>query len=76
VDGGFPQLFNWTVPDHTIHEQCVLRLRYNISTNDLGPAESANFLSSYSVQSSSYLNATLNEYRQPTNRFPALVDVW
>jgi hypothetical protein len=32
--GGFMASFNWTVPDTLIHERCVLRLRYNISTGD------------------------------------------
>ncbi|XP_078594983.1 protein DD3-3-like [Branchiostoma floridae x Branchiostoma japonicum] len=31
--GGYPALFNWTIPDLD-HEKCVLRIRYNISTGD------------------------------------------
>eukprot|EP01100_Stratorugosa_tubuloviscum_P001847 TRINITY_DN1420_c0_g1_i1.p1 TRINITY_DN1420_c0_g1~~TRINITY_DN1420_c0_g1_i1.p1 ORF type:complete len:608 (+),score=310.00 TRINITY_DN1420_c0_g1_i1:76-1899(+) len=34
--GGQPHLFNWTIPND-LHEQCVLRLRYNISTADYDP---------------------------------------
>ena len=25
---GFPNTYNWTIPHHTIHKNCVLRLRY------------------------------------------------
>lgn len=32
--GGHPNVYNWTIPNNINHEQCVLRLRYNISTND------------------------------------------
>ncbi|XP_065674333.1 protein DD3-3 isoform X2 [Hydra vulgaris] len=31
--GGFPTTYNWTIPSD-INENCVLRLRYNISTGD------------------------------------------
>ncbi|XP_047146467.1 protein DD3-3 isoform X1 [Hydra vulgaris] len=31
--GGFANTYNWTIPND-IHENCVLRLRYNISTGD------------------------------------------
>lgn len=31
--GGFPNHYNWTVPED-IHESCVLRIRYNISTGE------------------------------------------
>jgi hypothetical protein len=34
VEGGTFTGFNWTVPDF-IHEQCVVRVRYNISTGDI-----------------------------------------
>jgi len=34
VDGGQTAFYDWTIPNH-IHEQCVLRVRYNISTNDI-----------------------------------------
>lgn len=30
---GFPNYYNWTIPNH-VHEHCVLRMRYNISTAD------------------------------------------
>ena len=30
---GFANTYNWTIPDH-VHDNCVLRLRYNISTGD------------------------------------------
>lgn len=32
---GFPNTYNWTIPEHTIHKNCVLRLRYNITTAEL-----------------------------------------
>jgi len=38
---GFANSFNWTVPDHTIHENCVLRFRYNISTGEYPPWDSS-----------------------------------
>lgn len=31
--GGQPLVYNWTVPN-TVHENCVMRIRYNISTGD------------------------------------------
>ncbi|XP_013398503.1 protein DD3-3-like [Lingula anatina] len=31
--GGYPNLYNWTIPEIN-HDTCVLRIRYNISTND------------------------------------------
>ena len=34
VAGGFPQMYNWTIPADANFERCVLRLRYNISTGD------------------------------------------
>ncbi|XP_066925850.1 protein DD3-3-like [Clytia hemisphaerica] len=35
--GGFPNTFNWTIPND-INDNCALRLRYNISTGEF-PAE-------------------------------------
>ncbi|XP_006822467.2 protein DD3-3-like [Saccoglossus kowalevskii] len=32
--GGYPNVYNWTIPDDIIHEHCVLRMRYNISTGE------------------------------------------
>jgi len=32
--GGFPNTYMWKVPNNIAHEKCVLRMRYNISTND------------------------------------------
>lgn len=32
--GGHPLVYNWTIPNNINHEQCVMRIRYNISTND------------------------------------------
>lgn len=34
IEGGSWTGFNWTTPDY-IHEQCAIRIRYNISTNDM-----------------------------------------
>jgi len=31
---GYPNSFNWTVPNHTLSDNCVLRLRYNITTGE------------------------------------------
>jgi len=30
---GFPNTYNWTIPNH-FHDQCTLRIRYNISTGE------------------------------------------
>ncbi|KAK2182718.1 hypothetical protein NP493_340g02084 [Ridgeia piscesae] len=39
--GGHPNMFNWTLPE--LHEdRCVLRIRYNISTNDYADADASN----------------------------------
>lgn len=32
---GFPNTYNWTVPDTLLHKNCVLRLRYNITSGEL-----------------------------------------
>ncbi|XP_071142451.1 protein DD3-3-like isoform X1 [Mytilus edulis] len=32
--GGQPLVYNWTIPNTLNHEQCVMRMRYNISTGD------------------------------------------
>ncbi|XP_005096259.1 protein DD3-3 [Aplysia californica] len=32
--GGYPNMFNWTIPNNVEHENCILRIRYNISTSD------------------------------------------
>ncbi|RDD42900.1 Protein DD3-3 [Trichoplax sp. H2] len=31
--GGYPMMYNWTIPND-FHENCVLRMRYNISTKE------------------------------------------
>lgn len=38
---GFANSYNWTVPEHTLHENCVLRFRYNISTGEYPPWDSS-----------------------------------
>ena len=38
--GGFPNTYNWTIPDD-VNENCVLRLRYNISTGEFPTNTSA-----------------------------------
>ena len=38
--GGYPVNFNWTVPEHAIAERCVLRIRYNMTSNDFEGFES------------------------------------
>jgi len=30
--GGYPNLFNWTIPASAVGEKCAMRIRYNIST--------------------------------------------
>ena len=37
---GYPNYYNWTIPDR-VHEHCVLRIRYNISTGDYRDWEGA-----------------------------------
>ncbi|GFO01893.1 protein dd3-3-like [Plakobranchus ocellatus] len=32
--GGHLPMFNWTIPNHIQHENCVIRIRYHISTSD------------------------------------------
>ena len=32
--GGFPLMFNWTIPNDMEHEHCVFRIRYNITSGD------------------------------------------
>jgi hypothetical protein len=74
---GFPLHYNMTFPEGLVHDQCVLRLRYNISTSDLGESsDTANFLSATSIQASTYVNSTVSTNRQPANQHPALNDVW
>eukprot|EP01137_Pigoraptor_chileana_P029784 Opistho-2@15443 len=34
VAGGYPALYNWTIPADIVAEKCVFRVRYNISTAD------------------------------------------
>lgn len=34
---GYPNNFNWTIPTWLEGKKCVLRIRYNISTNDYDP---------------------------------------
>lgn len=31
---GYPVSYNWTLPSHAVHERCVFRLRYNVTTLD------------------------------------------
>lgn len=45
--GGFPNMFNWTIPN-TPHEHCALRIRYNISTGDYD-AWNGNYSSSVDI---------------------------
>ncbi len=33
--GAYPPIYNWTIPNN-VNENCVFRIRYNISTNDYG----------------------------------------
>lgn len=44
VEGGHASTWNWTMPSDFIHEQCVMRLRYNISTGDLPHFDNAETL--------------------------------
>jgi len=39
IDGN-PPVFNWTLPEVSSSQTCVLRIRYNISTNDYSATSS------------------------------------
>jgi len=83
--GGFPNMFNWTVPAGLNHEQCVFRVRYNISTNDFSRSDvnglgtdNVNWESAQSVQASAYLfaNHSAAKRNPNANNDPARADVW
>jgi len=48
VDGGQTAFYDWKIPNH-IHEQCVLRVRYNISTNDMPHFDNKNTVEAASL---------------------------
>jgi len=71
---GFPATFNFTIPDWIVHERCVLRIRYNISTGDIN-----NWDNSTSIQVSALQDYTRNSNKtKPTaNRDPAwMPELW
>jgi len=77
VEGGYPQVYNFTIPDAMIADNCVIRMRYNISSADLGPdVDSSQWLNMTSVQSSAYLNGSLSVRAGNTNTQPAKANVW
>jgi len=68
---GFAASFNWTLPMRTQESciindncNCVLRLRYNISTNDLGPDGNR--------PDSSFIDWTANAANSPVTQDPTL----
>jgi hypothetical protein len=52
--GGETAVYRWKVPSDWIHDRCALRIRYNISTDDIDHFDSA------SAITSANLNATYN----------------
>jgi hypothetical protein len=70
VEGGHFAAFNWTVPKDFISEQCVLRVRYNISTGDY-----EEWVDDETAQAND-VNANLNHLQNGADRFPAYVDIW
>jgi len=82
VEGGYPQQFNWTIPNAMIGNNCVVRMRYNISSSDLGnvtaanSTDTANWANATSVQASNYLNGSLNFAAGNTNTQPCKANVW
>jgi len=73
ADMGFPISFNWTIPDSIIHERCVLRLRYNISTYDYDA-----WADEWSTNPPANLTQYNNTYtdNNNANRNPAKIDIW
>jgi plastocyanin/cbb3-type cytochrome oxidase subunit 3 len=70
VEGGYPNGFNWTVPS-IISENCVFRLRYNISTGDF-----PGFANLTSV-ATSYVDWTQNSISKPdADADPANLTIW
>jgi hypothetical protein len=53
--GGFPLMFNWTLPDID-HEHCVFRIRYNISTGDFNGWDSSTNASMNKQPKKTYAN--------------------
>jgi len=68
--GGYNNMFNFTAPTDFTHENCVFRLRYNITTYDFDVWESAT-----SVESGE-IDAGNNSDVANANVYPARVDVW
>ncbi len=66
--GGYPISYNWTIPSEAVHERCVFRIRYNITSMDV-----PNFESVTSIQVPPTLTAAHNS---PTNNRPCLYDIW
>jgi plastocyanin len=69
VEGGQWTGWDWTVPSWMISEQCVMRLRYNISTGDI-----AHFDDDTTVETAS-LTAENNKSPGGNNQKPAMVDI-
>lgn len=69
VEGGQWTGFEWTVPDW-LHEQCVLRIRYNISTGDL-----PHFTETDASVTTTMLTAANNKSPGGNNQKPAMVDM-
>ncbi|KJE92614.1 hypothetical protein CAOG_03538 [Capsaspora owczarzaki ATCC 30864] len=59
--------FNWTIPADLVHDKCVLRLRYNISTTDYDD---------WTHDGSVAADSGDSTYNTQPNNIPAQVDVW
>jgi hypothetical protein len=70
VESGFPANLNWTIPN-LVHERCVLRIRYNISTGEYEGFEAMN-----SAESGVAMEANSVHKNPNPNNDPAELDVW
>lgn len=75
--GGFTATYNWTVPASLVHERCVLRLRYNISTADINSWESDTIQAAVGGDLLANAdNPNVNNQKPQANRDPARLAVW
>ena len=81
IHTGYPASFNWTVPKtFPTSEQCVFRLRYNISTGEFANVSSgvanSGWAGAASIQEG--IDKTMNQSPQggQDNKNPARLDVW
>lgn len=75
--GGLTPNYNWTIPDTLIGERCVLRIRYNISTNDYLDWQPGNGVSTLGRGDEMASSANNSQVPWPDpNVNPANLDVW